>query len=147
MRSKMNQKSLSQSMLCQRRWRFLESASAARTGCCEHAGRIISQSAQHDNATIGTADARRHGACVARLADEALSHNDWDAVMNRSAETIRKEMQCVRREIADDVQDVVESTRQMTDWHSYVNRYPLVCVGGGCRGISARSQASRDHVT
>ncbi|HRX77978.1 MAG: hypothetical protein H6821_16640 [Planctomycetaceae bacterium] len=49
--------------------------------------------------------------------------------MNRSAETIRKEMQCVRREIADDVQDVVESTRQMTDWHSYVNRYPLVCVG------------------
>lgn len=49
--------------------------------------------------------------------------------MSRSAETIRKEMQHVRREIADDMHDVVESTRQMTNWRSYVNRYPLVCLG------------------
>lgn len=42
---------------------------------------------------------------------------------------IRTEMQHVRRDIADDMEDVVESTRQMTDWHSYVNRYPLLCLG------------------
>jgi len=38
-------------------------------------------------------------------------------------------MNQVRREIADDMEDVVESARQMTDWRSYVNRYPLACAG------------------
>ncbi|MEO8495751.1 MAG: hypothetical protein ABI614_11815 [Planctomycetota bacterium] len=49
--------------------------------------------------------------------------------MTRSAETIRKDMQHLRCEIADDMKDVRESARQMTDWRSYVQRYPLVSVG------------------
>lgn len=49
--------------------------------------------------------------------------------MTRSAETIRKDMQHLRCEIADDIEEVRASARQMTDWRSYVQRYPLVSVG------------------
>lgn len=49
--------------------------------------------------------------------------------MSRSAERIRTDMQQLRCEIADDMEDVRESAREMTDWRSYVQRYPLVIVG------------------
>lgn len=49
--------------------------------------------------------------------------------MTRPAATIREEMQHVRCEIADDMDDVVESARQMADWRCYVKRYPLAFVG------------------
>lgn len=49
--------------------------------------------------------------------------------MTRPAETIREEMQHLRCEISDGMDDVVESARQMADWRCYVKRYPLAFVG------------------
>lgn len=49
--------------------------------------------------------------------------------MPSSADAIRERMKLVRHEISDDVDEIVESTRDMTDWRSYVKRYPWVCLG------------------
>lgn len=44
-------------------------------------------------------------------------------------EQIRRRMQSLRTDLHQDVREVVISTREMTDWKTYVRRYPWVCVG------------------
>ena len=45
------------------------------------------------------------------------------------ADSLRHEMAQVRQELQDDVGDVVENAKELTDWHHYVRRYPFACVG------------------
>jgi hypothetical protein len=42
---------------------------------------------------------------------------------------IRQRMEEVRRDLDQDVQGIVEGTRDMGDWRSYVRSYPWVCAG------------------
>lgn len=42
---------------------------------------------------------------------------------------IRLRMQRLRTELHQDVREVVVSAREMTDWKTYVRRYPWVCLG------------------
>lgn len=49
--------------------------------------------------------------------------------MTASADDIRQRMQQVRCELGDGMDDIVESTREMTDWRSYVEHYPWLCAG------------------
>jgi len=46
-----------------------------------------------------------------------------------TAESIRQRMREVRCELGEDVEEFVESARTITDWHYYVERYPLICIG------------------
>jgi hypothetical protein len=46
-----------------------------------------------------------------------------------AAEEIQRQMRSVRSELRDDVQDIVESARVMTDWQYYVRSYPWLCLG------------------
>ncbi|TWU14509.1 hypothetical protein CA54_33760 [Symmachiella macrocystis] len=45
------------------------------------------------------------------------------------ADDIRRKMQNVRHELKEDVDDIAESTREMTNWQTYVKRYPWACMG------------------
>ncbi len=38
-------------------------------------------------------------------------------------------MEDVRNQLDDDVEEIVDSARQFMDWHTYVEKYPWVCVG------------------
>ena len=38
-------------------------------------------------------------------------------------------MEDVRNKLDDDVEEIVDSARQFMDWHTYVEKYPWVCVG------------------
>ena len=49
--------------------------------------------------------------------------------MSEVAEEIRRRMEAVRCHLIDDADHVVESARQMVDWHEYVRRYPWISVG------------------
>ncbi len=49
--------------------------------------------------------------------------------MNDSAECIQRRMEDVRNKLDDDVEEIVDSARQFMDWHTYVEKYPWVCVG------------------
>ena len=49
--------------------------------------------------------------------------------MPQSAEAIRRQMRQVRRELGVDMDEIVESTRELTDWRAYVKRYPWFCLG------------------
>lgn len=46
-----------------------------------------------------------------------------------SAEEIQSQMRQVRRELGEDVQEIVENARILADWKHYVRTYPLVCMG------------------
>jgi hypothetical protein len=46
-----------------------------------------------------------------------------------SATAIQAQMRQVRRELGEDVQEIVDNARTMTDWKHYVRTYPWVCVG------------------
>jgi len=45
------------------------------------------------------------------------------------AEQIQQEMQHVRAELRDDVQDMVASARVLGEWRAYVRSYPWACLG------------------
>jgi hypothetical protein len=45
------------------------------------------------------------------------------------AEEIQRQMRDVRSELRDDVQEIVENARVMTDWQFYVRQYPWICLG------------------
>ena len=49
--------------------------------------------------------------------------------MNQPADDIRRQMQSIRRDLADDMDHIAESTREMTEWQSYVKRYPWIALG------------------
>jgi hypothetical protein len=42
---------------------------------------------------------------------------------------IRQRMEVVRRDLDQDVQEIVEGARDLRDWRSYVKSYPWVCAG------------------
>lgn len=46
-----------------------------------------------------------------------------------SATAIQQQMRQVRRELGEDVQEIVDNARTMTDWKHYVRTYPWACVG------------------
>jgi len=52
-------------------------------------------------------------------------------VIKDSSETeaIRQQMQAVRRVLDDDVQQITEQARVMSDWRHYVKTYPWMCLG------------------
>lgn len=49
--------------------------------------------------------------------------------VDQTAAAIQEKMRTVRREVGEDVEEIVESARTLTDWRHYVRRYPLVVVG------------------
>ena len=51
--------------------------------------------------------------------------------MHDSPETtaIRQRMEEVRCDLDEDVQEIVEGARDMSDWRSYVRTYPWACLG------------------
>ena len=44
--------------------------------------------------------------------------------MSKTPDQIRTQMQWLRRSLDDDVDQIVESAREMTDWKNYLRRYP-----------------------
>jgi len=46
-----------------------------------------------------------------------------------NAEEIQQEMRQVRRELTEDMQEIVDNARVMTDWRHYVKSYPWATVG------------------
>jgi hypothetical protein len=51
------------------------------------------------------------------------------ATAAESAEEIQSQMRQVRRELGEDVQEIVDNARIMADWKHYVRTYPWVCMG------------------
>ncbi len=51
--------------------------------------------------------------------------------MSESSEDdqIVQKMEAVRRELDDDVDEIVENARVMVDWRHYVRTYPWICLG------------------
>ena len=47
-------------------------------------------------------------------------------------EEIRRKMARIRRELHDDVRDVVEGAEAVSDWRHYVRLYPWAAVGAAC---------------
>ena len=45
-------------------------------------------------------------------------------------EAIRQRMELVRCDLDEDVQEIVEGARDMSDWRYYVKTYPWICLGG-----------------
>jgi hypothetical protein len=46
-----------------------------------------------------------------------------------SAAEIQQQMRQVRRELGEDVDEIVENARILADWKHYVRTYPWVCLG------------------
>lgn len=46
------------------------------------------------------------------------------------ADRLRQEMRTIRRELGDDVEELVEHAERLMDWKYYVQRYPWACAGG-----------------
>jgi len=42
---------------------------------------------------------------------------------------LRQEMRTIRREMGEDVEELVEQAERLMDWHYYWQRYPWACVG------------------
>jgi len=45
------------------------------------------------------------------------------------ADRLRQEMRTIRRELGQDVEELVEQAEQLMDWRYYVRRYPWATVG------------------
>lgn len=61
---------------------------------------------------------------------------------------IRLRMQNLRTDLHRDVREVVISTREMTDWKTYVRRYPWVCIGlaAGIGYLVVPSKVHKEYV-
>lgn len=46
-----------------------------------------------------------------------------------NADDIARQMRDVRTELREDVQEIVENSREMAHWQYYVRRYPWFCLG------------------
>jgi hypothetical protein len=49
--------------------------------------------------------------------------------MSDDVERIRQQMQHVRQDMGEGVQEVVHGARQLSDWKYYVRKHPWACVG------------------
>ena len=54
-------------------------------------------------------------------------------------ETIRREMQKVRRDVGEDVNGIIRSAQEIADWRSYLRKYPWVCLGAAAQLIVVSS--------
>jgi len=45
------------------------------------------------------------------------------------ADRVRRDMRCIRRELGDNVEELVENAERLMDWRYYVTRYPWATVG------------------
>ena len=50
---------------------------------------------------------------------------------NSDAKQIRQQMRAVRRELQDDVKDVVLQSRNLTDWRHFVRSHPWLLMAAG----------------
>jgi len=50
---------------------------------------------------------------------------------NSDAKQIRQQMRAVRRELQDDVKDVVLQTRRLTEWRHFVRSHPWLLLAAG----------------
>ncbi len=76
---------------------------------------------------------------------------------NHDSEQIRVQMARIRSELSDDVGEVVEQARELTDWHLFVRRHPWWCVGAAAAAgfmvvpsqskARPQSTARQEHVT
>ena len=62
----------------------------------------------------------------------------------QSADDIQQQMRQVRRELREDVEEIVENAQVLTDWRHYVRRYPLVCLGAAAAAGYLVVPARRD---
>ena len=46
-----------------------------------------------------------------------------------SADEIQRQMREVRVELRDEMQEIVDNARVLSDWHYYVRQYPWLCLG------------------
>ena len=46
-----------------------------------------------------------------------------------AADEIERQMRNLRSDLREEVQEIVENARVMTDWHYYVRSYPWLCLG------------------
>jgi hypothetical protein len=46
-----------------------------------------------------------------------------------AADEIQRQMRDLRADLREEVQEIVENARVMTDWHHYVRSYPWLCLG------------------
>jgi hypothetical protein len=49
--------------------------------------------------------------------------------MSSGAERIQHRMHDLRGQLDDNLEEVVDTAKELTDWRTYVRRYPWVCVG------------------
>lgn len=49
--------------------------------------------------------------------------------MSHAADRIQRRMEDVRGHLDEDVNDVVDSAKELVDWRAYVRKYPWACLG------------------
>ena len=59
-----------------------------------------------------------------------MAAHNGNGAADDPAERIRRHMSAVRAQMAQDADHVADATRTMTDWRTYVRRYPWLFVGG-----------------
>ena len=59
-----------------------------------------------------------------------MTAHNGNGAADDPAERIRRHMSAVRAQMAQDADHVADATRTMTDWRTYVRRYPWLFVGG-----------------
>jgi hypothetical protein len=52
------------------------------------------------------------------------------ATRSSDVDEIRRQMAQIRRDLHQDVREVVASAEAVTDWHRYIRKYPWAAVGG-----------------
>lgn len=52
-------------------------------------------------------------------------------MINSNAKQISRQMRAVRRELQEDVKDVVQQTRKLTDWSHFVRSHPWLLLAAG----------------
>lgn len=72
------------------------------------------------------------------------------ATASNDIDTIRRQMAQIRRELHEDVRDVVASAEAATDWKHYVRMYPWACLGAavavGYFVVPKRSESIPDRL-
>jgi len=58
----------------------------------------------------------------------STSHNTT-IMPQPEADRLRQEMRTIRRELGEDVEELVEHAERLMDWRYYWQRYPWACVG------------------
>jgi hypothetical protein len=60
----------------------------------------------------------------------SMSHATGTSDPLPQADRLRQEMRTIRRELGQEVEDLVEHAEQLMDWRYYVRRFPWASLGG-----------------